>query len=181
MYCNYCSKIFYNKHDCKKESIEDKFYDLVKEKSLIDLIFSYKRDLEYETDEFKIGRFDFIETYSNMKYLKVINNFNDTLKIEYPYSRTIVSKFMFKKELIKREEIKLKMNIKLKNIISLDSEEYKYIKEYFLMTIDVPLFNVLRRIKRKSCVNDIQETFKIEMERHFKHLLEVHEKDIFIF
>jgi len=181
MFCNYCSKICVEKHQCGKESIEDKVYDLVKEKNLIDLIFSYKRDLEYETDEFKIGRFDFIETYSNMKNLKVINNFDNKLKIEYPHSRTIVTRFQFDEQLIKKQEIKLKMDIKLKNIISLKSKDYEYIKEYFLKTIDVPLFNVLRQIKRKKCVKDMQKIFKTEMERHFKHLLEIHQTDIFLF
>jgi len=182
MFCNYCSKVCVERHECGKESIEDKVYDLVKEKNLIDLIFSYKRDLEYETDEFKIGRFDFIETYSNMKNLKIINNFDGILKIEYPHSKIIVRRFVFEEdELIKRKEIKLKMDIKLKNVISLKSKEYDYIKEYFLKTIDVPLFNVLRQIKRKKCVNDMQNIFKNEMEKHFKHLLEVHQKDIFIF
>lgn len=172
MYCNYCSKIYKkDEHLCKKEEIYDKYYDYVKDKNVIDLIFSYKRDLEYEEDEIKLGRYNFMEIYSNMKNLKVINNFNNCLEIEYKHTYCADMKFLFENIKVQNKEVIFKSKIRLIDNIRFEDEDYDIIREKYLKTIDIPLYTILKKFRRRSSsMLELNRLFQEEVEKHFSNL-----------
>jgi len=153
MYCNYCSKFYESQHDNKKEKkqLYDIFYNLVREKYLINIIFDYKKSMEYETEVLSLKRFKVLSTYKQVKNIKVYNYFDKKLLIKFSIDKYKYNKRYFNYDKIEVKTIKYLYSIKLENNITFNSSLYKdVIRRCYLKTLDIPIHEIIKSRNFKS-------------------------------
>jgi len=140
MYCNHCSvfttieHLESEHHINDKNMVEDILYKIVGgEKGLVEKVLSYKKDLETETSKICLSRMSFMERFSKIKEMTLINKYNNELVVQFSPSGS---------------KSKYECKIELNELISLEKLTKK--QKELLETFDLAFVKFVSRGERTN-------------------------------